>query len=116
VRWWTFCRTPTCCRTCVRTGLLLAHLDSHAERSRVKRRARQYELNGDVVVRMMADGTRRIVPPVNSRVDLIQQTHVKTGHWGVRRTKGLLLSSCWWQGMEKDVGKVLANCEAVQPR
>jgi hypothetical protein len=84
---------------------------SHAKRSRVKRRARQYELNGDVVVRMMADGTRRIVPPVNSKVDLIPQTHAKTGHWGVRRTKGLLLSSYWWQGLEKDVGKVLAKCE-----
>jgi transposase InsO family protein len=82
-----------------------------AERRRVKRRARQYELNGDVVVRMMADGTRRIVPAMDKRVDLINQTHAKTGHWGVRRTKGLLLSSYWWQGLEKDVARVLANCE-----
>ena len=81
------------------------------ERARVKRRAKQYELNGDTVVRMMADGTRRIVPPLTSRVDLIQQTHAKTGHWGVRRTKALLLSSYWWQGLERDVAKVLANCE-----
>jgi transposase InsO family protein len=84
---------------------------SVAERNRVKHRARHYELNGTVVVRMMADGTRRIVPPLDARVDLIQQTHAKTGHWGVRRTKALLLSGYWWQGLEKDVAKVLANCE-----
>ena len=82
-----------------------------AERRRVKRRARQYEMNGDTVVRMMADGTRRVVPPLNARVGLVQQTHAHTGHWGVRRTKALLLSSHWWQGLERDVAKVLANCE-----
>jgi hypothetical protein len=40
---------------------------SAAQRTRVKRQARQRELNGDVAVRMMADGTRRIVPPVHAQ-------------------------------------------------
>jgi transposase InsO family protein len=81
------------------------------ERRRVRKRSRQYEFNGVAVVRMMADGSRRVVPPVNARVDLIRATHEQCGHWGVRRTASLLLSSHWWQGLERDVAKELATCK-----
>jgi transposase InsO family protein len=62
----------------------------------------------------MGAGARRQVPPLHRRVDLIRDTHERTGHFGIKRTKHLLLSSFWWPGLEGDVRKVLAACEPCQ--
>ena len=93
----------------LRDGRLPAGMTS-LEQRRVRSRAKHYELNGEAVVRMMADGTRRVVPLIDKRVDLIWETHRRNGHWGVKRTAGLLLSSHWWYGLERDVAKTLARC------
>jgi hypothetical protein len=84
---------------------------STTESRRVKRRTKQYMLDGIQIIRMMADGSRRIVPPPTHRLELIRATHERAGHFGIKRTTNLLMNSYWWDAMRKDVSKVLATCE-----
>jgi hypothetical protein len=78
---------------------------------RVRQRASRYLLVDGQLHRRMGDGTTRVVPPVDKRVDIILDTHERTGHFGIKRTKHMLLASYWWRGMETDVAKALATCE-----
>ena len=92
------------------TKQLPAGLDARGN-WRIQKRARHFQLNGTELIRVMADGTRLIVPPPNQRVQLIKQMHEQAGHFGVKRTKNLLQSSYWWVGMERDVVRTLATCD-----
>jgi len=59
----------------------------------------------------MPDGSYRIVPQPSARHGLIQQQHVQSGHFGIRRTTALLAPKYWWHGMQADVTHVLNRCE-----
>jgi len=83
----------------------------HKEVARIRRRAGRYSMVEGQLRRVMADGSSRQVPPADKRVELVRETHERTGHFGVKRTKHLLMASFWWPGMEADVVKVLATCE-----
>ncbi len=78
---------------------------------RVKHRASRYRLVDGQLHRLMRDGTTRVVPPIGERADIIRDTHERTGHFGVKRTKHMLFASFWWPGLEADVVRVLATCE-----
>ena len=45
------------------------------------------------------------------RLALVQQLHDTHGHFGIKRTRYMLLTNYWWWGIDKDVKKVLAQCE-----
>jgi len=85
-----------------------------AARKRVSKRAQLYQFMDGRLQRLMADGQRREVPPPAQRAAVIMQVHNSTGHWGVKRTKHLLQHGYYWNGMEADVHRVLATCEACQ--
>jgi transposase InsO family protein len=82
------------------------------EAARIRRRASRYRVVDGKLQRVMRDGSKRLVPLADQRVDLIRETHQKTGHFGIKRTKHLLMASFWWPGLEADVKKVLDTCEA----
>ena len=77
---------------------------------RVHRRAAHYQVVGEQVCRKMKDGTSRIVPPPSDRVGIVKKVHEGLGHFGVKRTRKLVLLSYWWAGMEDDVVRVLRAC------
>ena len=81
------------------------------EAARVRRRAGRYSMVEGKLQRRWGDGTRRIVPAADQRAQLIRDTHERTGHFGIKRTKHLLLASFWWPGLEADVQSVLSKCE-----
>ena len=37
--------------------------------------------------------------------------HSRTGHFGIRRTVGMLSSTYWWHGLGQTVQKVCAECQ-----
>jgi len=84
---------------------------SAAEKERVRKRASKYALSPDGVLhRKMADGSRRVCPRPEERVQLIVQHHEKNGHYGVRRTGALLQHKYWWWGLWTDVARELSKC------
>ena len=48
----------------------------------------------------MRDGTSREVPHPDHRAQIIMQTHVQTGHFGLKRTKHMLQHRFYWNKME----------------
>ncbi len=82
------------------------------ERARVLRRVAHYRWQGNKLYKRMADGTLREVPPPGQRRELIERTHDRLGHFGVRRTLGLLSLGFWWYGMHPDVSTVVDACKA----
>jgi hypothetical protein len=78
---------------------------------RAERRARLYVAQGGSILRRRADGSTRIVPPPTDRLQLVQATHERCGHFGEKRTLSLLASSYWWRGMSNDVKQVLRHCQ-----
>ncbi|GIL49142.1 hypothetical protein Vafri_5618 [Volvox africanus] len=82
------------------------------ELKRCQRHARLYHMQGDVLYRVEMDGKMRVVPRPTDRVAIVQRMHEETGHFGVRRTMGLLLTSYWWRGMAEDVAMVIRHCVA----
>jgi len=84
---------------------------SPTERARVLRRARDYRWHDGQLLRNMADGSTRIVPPPAERAELVKATHERLGHFGVRRTTALLATAHWWYGMRGDVRTVVSECK-----
>lgn len=85
--------------------------------ARVKQRARRYrwitEGEGQLL-RVMPDGTTRVVPSPDERVDVVKRVHESLGHFGVKRTRRLVMLHYWWSGMEDDVVRVLKACPHCQ--
>jgi site-specific DNA-cytosine methylase len=82
--------------------------------TRVKRRARGYRwmAGGDgQLLRLMPDGTTKVVPAPDERVAVVKKVHEGLGHFGVKRTRRLVMLSYWWSGMEEDVVRVLKACQ-----
>ncbi|KXZ57050.1 hypothetical protein GPECTOR_5000g1276 [Gonium pectorale] len=79
---------------------------------RVVRRATNYRFDGlsQRLYRLMPNGTTREVPSPERRQSLIEEAHHRLGHWGARRTLGLLQNGHWWQGMSRDVEYVVNRC------
>ncbi len=82
---------------------------SHAQRRRVRKRARMYQWQSDKLYRAMADGCNRQVPPPAQRMQLVKDTHEHTGHFGEKRTMSLLCNGYWWRGMLDDVRAVVGS-------
>jgi RNase H-like domain found in reverse transcriptase/Reverse transcriptase (RNA-dependent DNA polymerase)/Integrase zinc binding domain/PHD-finger len=97
----------------IRTGELRKDLN-HKQRDRVLRRAKAYRWLGEKLYRLMPDDTQRVCPSKDERTDVIKQTHSQNGHFGVKRTKALVLQGFWWSGIEKDVIRVLAHCRSCK--
>ncbi|GFR48414.1 hypothetical protein Agub_g10309 [Astrephomene gubernaculifera] len=81
------------------------------ELKRVLRRARSYRFQGQELLRLMANSSTRICPPPEQREALIEQSHRRLGHFGMRRTAGLIKLSYWWSGMHADVSSVVSRCK-----
>jgi len=81
------------------------------DRKRITRRAKLYCLIDSKLYRCMSDGSRREVPPPDSRLQIVKQLHASTGHFGVKRTRHLVMHSYWWPGIEHDVLTVVKHCE-----
>jgi site-specific DNA-cytosine methylase len=78
---------------------------------RIKQRARFYRfLDGQLQRVVGADGVWKTVPHPDVRLQLVQQVHSSMGHFGVKRTKHLLMQDWWWAGIEDDVVRVLSAC------
>ncbi|NBK23903.1 MAG: hypothetical protein EOM68_17970 [Spirochaetia bacterium] len=84
---------------------------AEVERRRVYRLSRQYAFREGQLLRLMKDGSTRVVTPPAERQALIQRVHEQCGHFGVKRTTHLLLTTNWWRGITHDVRKVLSHCK-----
>ena len=82
-----------------------------AERSRIGKRLAYYSWADDKLYRLMPDGAAKQVPPPSERAQLIKATHSKCGHFGIRRTAALILTSFWWNGLQADVAHVVSACK-----
>ncbi len=89
---------------------------SAADKTRVCRRAKSYRWAGDLLWRLMPDGSRRLVPLPAVRASLVEQAHSSAGHWGVRRTASSLAHTYWWTGLVADVRAVCRGCAACERR
>ena len=87
-------------------------LTEEKERLRIISRAKRYVWRDNKLFRIMQDGTQREIPPPATRQQRVQQIHETHGHFGRRRTTQILLLSCWWPGLYKDVREVLQRCTA----
>ena len=106
----------------MRTGQLHAR-NTPAMTKRILRRSRNYAVTvstkertaGQVVVlRRMADGTTRVVPPAGERPGIVESAHLASGHFGIRRTTHLLLINYWWAGILRAAQEVVSRYEVCQ--
>ena len=82
------------------------------ERNRITHRATRYlwDAENSKLLRALADGTFREVPPVVDRASIVLNAHNKYGHWGVRRTYALLSPFFWWHSMWGDTAEAVRRC------
>ncbi|GLC44517.1 hypothetical protein PLESTB_000064800 [Pleodorina starrii] len=84
---------------------------SPKEQQRITKQASSYRESGGRLLRYMPNGTVREVPEPAQRRDIIDRAHSSLGHFGSRRTLGLLQCGFWWPGMSRDVSAVVASCK-----
>ena len=84
---------------------------SPALRKAVARRVKPYSWRDGKLYRLMADGSKREVPPVLEREQIISATRTFCGHFGEKRTISLVQASYWWYGLYRDVCSVVRACE-----
>lgn len=77
---------------------------------RLTQRAAHYHFAGTLLLKVISDGTTRVVPSPTERHKIIAETHTLTGHFGVARTTDLLATSHWWHGMRSDVKTIVNAC------
>ncbi|CAI5479311.1 unnamed protein product [Closterium sp. Yama58-4] len=53
----------------------------------------------------------KMVPAPDLRKALIEKVHAELGHYGHVRTAQLLTTGWWWAGMQRDVKRVVVECE-----
>jgi transposase InsO family protein len=82
-----------------------------AEIWRIRKRAKNYTITGGTLYRVMPDGTRRTVPPPPDREQIIRRIHGECGHYGMRRTLHLVLTSYWWAGVRAEVEALVSSCD-----
>ena len=82
---------------------------SAKEKTRIRKRATLFQWRENVdtttggksstgkLIRIMPDLTTRIVPHPADRQELVEEMHCRSGHFGMRRTMGLLACSHWWR-------------------
>ncbi|KAJ9513219.1 hypothetical protein QJQ45_029518 [Haematococcus lacustris] len=89
-----------------------AHLPglTATEMRRVVRRAKAYRYEADQLLRVMANGSAKVVPAPATRDQLVLNMHGSNGHFGVRRTTAMLLHNHWWAGIHADVARILKSC------
>lgn len=86
---------------------------SNKEKIRVQQRAKSYRWNvaHQHLLHVQRDGSTRIVPQPDQRLQLVQQQHERCGHFGVRRTAALLSTKYWWHGLLADTAAVVSRCQ-----
>jgi hypothetical protein len=87
----------TACLQFLRTAKLPLMLSASDQR-RILRRSKLYVFVGKELHRRMKDGSERIVPAPADRIPTVKQIHARTGHFGQKRTRHLVLHSYWWKG------------------
>jgi Integrase zinc binding domain len=87
---------------------------SPAKRRALARRVSPYVWAGGQLHRVLADGSRRVVPPPEAREQLVRDTHAQCGHFGEKRTVSLLQANHWWYGLYRDVYEVVRACEVCR--
>ena len=95
----------------LRTGRLHGSIMTPIQVRRVNRRSRGYRAEYNTILRIMNNGTTRIVPPPLDRDAAVRHAHQLSGHFGIRRTMHLLLQTYWWTGIMKDVATEVNKCE-----
>ena len=83
---------------------------STAEVDAASARQAEYRMEGGMLLRIMGDGTRRMVPKPEDRKKVVTEAHIACGHFGEKRTKYLVMRLYWWRGMKKDVHMVVSSC------
>ncbi|XRB24862.1 integrase catalytic domain-containing protein [Pseudoscourfieldia marina] len=93
-----------------------ANLPATEALARARRRCKAYRMRMDkdkeVVERCITDGSWRVVPKPSERAELVRRAHEDTGHFGVRRTAGMLARQYYWQGMVGQVERHIRQCAA----
>jgi len=69
-------------------------------------------LEKEALLRVLADGSTRLVPVVRDRTQVVLDIHNASGHMGSRRTEALVRRTCWWPCLSTDVRKLLRQCSA----
>jgi len=81
------------------------------ERSRINKRKRYYVWRTGTLLRVMHDGTTRIVPTPSDRMEILKRYHLEVGHFGARRTAALAMLAYWWHGIHKDSATLVSRCD-----
>jgi transposase InsO family protein len=87
------------------------HDTTPQERDRIVHRMARFHWEGGLVFRRWPDGSRRVVPRPDQRLQLVRQVHEDLGHFGVRRTHSMLQGQYWWMGMQQEVATYVGRCE-----
>jgi hypothetical protein len=81
-----------------------------SRRDRIQQQSKCYSWKDNHFVQCLPQGDI-VVPPSHERPGLIQNVHLKLGHFGVKRTYNLLAPHYHWRGMYGQVRDVIARCE-----
>ena len=59
---------------------------------------------------------KQLLVPKQQRLAVLRLAHdaILSGHMGVRKTKGKILTSFWWPGVDKDVRNYCRSCDVCQ--
>ena len=88
---------------------------THAERNRIRRRARLYEvINGTLHKKFGPAAESKPIPPVDRRLAIVREYHDRLGHLGQKKTIDLVSHHYWWRGLGRDVRNFVAACEQCQ--
>ncbi|KAK3279661.1 hypothetical protein CYMTET_12460 [Cymbomonas tetramitiformis] len=78
----------------------------------VSKRAQHYALEGESLIRILPNGARRPVPPVDQRHRIVKQLHERCGHFGRRRTAAMVRDAFYWPKLYDTCSDVVSKCDA----
>jgi hypothetical protein len=86
-----------------------------AIKDRIQHRAKHFHFENNLLRKHISAGVDKIVPEPHLRANLIQTTHLDTGHFGIKKTYFLLEAVYTWAGMYEQVRFEVRACAACDP-
>ena len=78
----------------------------------INKRVRRFWYTNGLLYRVFTDGSRREIPRLAERTDIVRKLHDDAGHFGIKRTTSLVETEYWRHGMYEKVRLYVRSCDS----
>ena len=84
--------------------------------SRIIKSSSQHFVTAGILYRRRFNGRHQVIPTIEKRYKLLEETHDRLGHGGFYPTRQVMLDRFWWPSIIDDIKWYIRTCNVCQQR